>query len=215
MYVPTYFQLKERDAVFELIKSNPLGTWVCCGNDGLIANHIPFYLDPHKGPFGTLMGHVARTNSVWQELTDTSSIVSFQGPQAYISPRWYSGKQEHGKVVPTWNYAVAHAHGVARVIDDRTWMRDMLNRLTNANEADQPTPWQVSDAPENYIEQLMRAIVGIEIPIDRLEGNLKASQNKSFQDQKNIAEGLQQQSRRTDNEMAALMQSSALKNTAE
>lgn len=118
---------------------------------------------------------------------------TFQGPQAYITPGWCPGKAEHGKVVPTWNYVVAHAHGVARAIDDRDWMLDMLNRLTDDNEARQLVPWSVGDAPRSFIGKLMRAIVGIEIPIDRLEGKLKASQDEAMPDRLGTVRGLQQE----------------------
>lgn len=116
----------------------------------------------------------------------------FQGPQAYITPGWYPGKVAHGKVVPTWNYVVAHAHGVARAVEDRDWMLDMLNRLTSVHEVGQPVPWRVGDAPTDYIDRLLRTIVGIEISIDRLEGKLKASQDEDLQDRVGTVSGLQQ-----------------------
>jgi transcriptional regulator len=120
MYVNPSHQLTDREAIFSLIASHPLGAWVCHGREGLIANHVPFLLDRGRGPHGTLIGHVARANGVWRELdAATPSVVMFQGPQAYITPGWYPGKTEHGRVVPTWNYVVAHAHGVARAIEDR------------------------------------------------------------------------------------------------
>jgi len=138
------------------------------------------------------MGHVARANTVWQQLSpDASSVVLFQGPQAYITPNWYPGKLEHGKVVPTWNYAVVHAHGTAGVIEDRVWMLNMLNRLTNSQEAGNTKPWRVGDGPAEFIDKLMQAIVGIEIPIDRLEGKLKASQDEDWQDRQGTVKGLQ------------------------
>lgn len=199
MYVSKHHQLNDREAIFTLMASYPLGAWVCSGKDGLVANHVPFYLDRSKGPYGTLMGHVSRANVVWRELSHaTSSVVMFQGPQAYITPGWYPGKVAHGKVVPTWNYAVAHAHGVARAIEDRDWLLDMLNRLTNVHEAGQPVPWRVGDAPADYIDKLLRAIVGIEIPIDRLEGKLKASQDEALQDRVGTVSGLQQAPRPRD-----------------
>ncbi len=191
MYVPKHHQQNEREAIFALIESHPLGVWVCHPGAGLVANHVPFFLDRTRGPHGTLMGHVARANSVWQQLTPgTPSVITFQGPQAYITPGWYPGKVEHGKVVPTWNYAVAHAHGIARVTDDRDWMLDMLHRLTNAQEASRALPWRVDEAPADFIDKLMRAIVGIEIPIERLEGKLKVSQDEDLQDRHGTVAGL-------------------------
>lgn len=206
MYVSKHHQLNDREAIFTLMASHPLGAWVCAGQDGLVANHVPFYLDRNKGPFGTLIGHVSRANDVWRELSDgTRSVVMFQGPQAYISPGWYPGKVAHGKVVPTWNYAAAHAHGVARAIEDRDWILDMLNRLTSVHEAGRPVPWQVGDAPADYIDKLLRAIVGIEIPIDRLEGKLKASQDEDLQDRLGTVTGLQQVAHDESQSMAALV----------
>lgn len=191
MYVPKHHQLKEHDAAFSLMVSHPLGAWVCQTQDGLVANHLPFFLDRTRGPHGVLMGHVARANTVWRQLTLLApSVVIFQGPQAYITPGWYPSKAEHGKVVPTWNYLVAHVHGTARVVEDRDWMLDMLNRLTDTQEAHQPQPWQVGDAPSDYIEKLMRAVVGIEIVIDRVEGKLKVSQDEDMPDRHGTVKGL-------------------------
>lgn len=193
MYVSRHHQFDDRDALFTLMEAYPLGAWVCSGEGGLVANHVPFYLDRNKGPFGTLVGHVSLANDVWRLASaGISSVVMFQGPQAYITPGWYPGKAVHGKVVPTWNYAVAHAHGVARAIEDRDWILDMLNRLTSVHEAGRPVPWRVSDAPVDYLDKLLRAIVGIEIPIDRLEGKLKASQDEELQNRVGTVSGLQQ-----------------------
>lgn len=192
MYVSKHHRLTEQGAILALIEAHPLGAWVCQPTEGLVANHIPFFLDRNRGKHGTLLGHVSRANSVWKQLlTYTPSVVMFQGAQSYITPGWYPGKSEHGKVVPTWNYAVAHVHGIAQVMDDPKWMLDMLNRLTNAQELRQERPWSVGDAPEGYIEKLMRGIVGIEIPIDRLEGKLKASQDEDLQDRHGTVKGLQ------------------------
>ena len=191
MYIRPDHRLDDRDALFALIEEHALGAWVLAGADGLVANHIPFLLDRNRGPHGTLVGHVARANPVWRALgAGTPSLVMFQGPQSYITPNWYPGKAEHGKVVPTWDYAVVHAHGVARAVEDPAWLMDMLDRLTNAQEAAQPVPWQVNDAPRDYIDKLLRAIVGIEIPIDRLEGKLKASQDEAVRDRLGTVEGL-------------------------
>jgi transcriptional regulator len=194
MYVNRLHQLTDREALFSLMASHPLGAWVCHGSAGLSANHVPFLLDRSRGPLGTLLGHVSRANDVWRELgSSVPSVVMFQGPQAYITPNWYPGKAEHGKVVPTWNYMVAHAHGVARVVEDHEWMLDMLQRLTAAHEAGRPTPWRVADAPGPFIEKMMHAVVGIEIPIDRLEGKLKASQDEAMEDRRGTVRGLREE----------------------
>ena len=191
MYVSKHHALDDREAISGLMEAHPLGAWVCQTAGGLVANHVPFLLDRSRGKFGTLVGHVARANPVWRELgTAAPSVVTFQGPQAYISPGWYPGKAAHGKVVPTWNYTVAHAHGIARAVDDRDWLLDMLNRLTATHEAGQPMPWRVDDAPADYIDRMLRAIVGVELPIERLEGKLKASQDEDRADRQGTVAAL-------------------------
>jgi transcriptional regulator len=191
MYVNPRHELADHGSLLALMASRPLGAWVCQGRDGLIANHVPFLLDRSRGPLGTLIAHVARANPVWRELGAAApSVVMFQGPQAYITPGWYPSKAAHGKVVPTWNYVVAHAHGMARAIEDRDGLLDMLNRLTDVHEARRAVPWRVGDAPSSFIDQLLRAIVGIEIPVDRLEGKLKASQDEALQDRLGTVRGL-------------------------
>lgn len=208
MYIRKDHRLDDPDAICQLIAAHPLGAWVCTGPDGLIANHIPFLLDRSRGPLGSLVGHVSRANGVWRSLGSEGapSVVMFRGPQAYITPGWYPGKAEHGRVVPTWNYAVAHAHGVARAIDDRDWLLAMLHRLTEAHEAGRPSPWRVGDAPAEYIDGLLRSIVGIEIPIDRLEGKLKASQDEDLQDRAGTVTGLLQEPSDEARAMAGLVQ---------
>jgi transcriptional regulator len=206
MYIDPRHRLTDREAVHSLMASHPLGAWVCHGPEGLIANHVPFLLDRGRGPLGTLIGHVSRANPVWRELGPTTpSVVMFQGPQAYITPGWYPGKAEHGQVVPTWNYLVGHAHGVARAIEDRDWMLDMLNRLTDVHEAHRAAPWHVGDAPSAFIDKFLRAIVGIEIPIDRLEGKLKASQDEDLQDRVGTVRGLREQASDEAGAMADLV----------
>lgn len=206
MYVSKHHQLNDRDAILALMETHPLGTWVCHTKEGLVANHVPFLLDRTHGPYGTLLGHVARANSIWRVLSpDIPSIVTFLGAQSYITPGWYPGKAEHGKVVPTWNYVVAHAHGTARVIEDPTWMLNMLNRLTDAQETGQTVPWNVEDAPPDYIHKLMRGIVGIEIRIDRVDGKLKASQDEDMQDRYGTVKGLQSSHNQQSQNMAGLV----------
>jgi transcriptional regulator len=206
MYVNPLHRLTNRETLFALMASHPLGAWVCHGREGLVANHVPFLLDRSRGPLGTLIGHVSRANSVWRELaSEGPSVVMFQGSQAYITPGWYQGTAEHGEVVPTWNYVVAHAHGVARVVEDRAWIFDMLRRLTEVHEAPRPSPWSVSDAPAPFMDRMMRAIVGIEIPIDRLEGKLKASQDEAMPDRLGTVRGLREQACDTARAMATLV----------
>ncbi len=206
MYINPLHRLEDREALFSLMAARPLGAWVCLGRDGLVANHLPFVLDRSRGPNGTLIGHVSRANSVWRQLGPaTPSVVTFQGPQAYITPGWYPGKAAHGQVVPTWNYVVAHAHGVARAVEDRDWLLDMLDRLTGVHEAGRASPWQMGDAPAAFIDQLVRAIVGVEMPIDRLEGKLKASQDEAMADRLGTVQGLRERSGHEDDGVADLV----------
>ena len=207
MYLPRYHQAKAPATLLNLIDEHPLGAWVCTGTEGLIANHIPFVLDRSRGPHGTLIGHVSRANAVWRDLRPTTpSVVMFQGPQAYITPSWYPGKTAHGEVVPTWDYVVAHAHGVARAIDDRDWLLAMLERLTQTQEAARPNPWRVADAPTACIDRLLRAIVGIEITIDRLEGKHKLSQDEALPDRLGTVTGLRTEPGDESHAMAKLVQ---------
>ncbi len=191
MYLPPYHRFDDSAEQLHLIDAHPLGTWVCQGAQGLIANHLPFVLDRARGPHGTLLCHVARGNPVWRALTPGApGVVAFMGPQAYITPGWYPGKTEHGRVVPTWDYVAVHAHGVARVVDDRDRLLDLLTRLTHAQEARQAAPWRVADAPAEYIDALLHAVVCIEMPITRLEGRLKASQDEAPADRAGTVRGL-------------------------
>jgi transcriptional regulator len=191
MYLPKAFEETRVDVLHACIRSHPLGALVTVGASGLNANHVPFMVDPEPAPFGTLRAHVARGNPAWRELASTpDALVIFQGPQAYVSPSWYPGKQEHGKVVPTWNYVAVHAYGAARVVHDAAWLRDLVTSLTKEHEAGRVEPWSVSDAPDEFVAQQMRAIVGIEIPIARLQGKWKASQNRAPLDIERVTEGL-------------------------
>jgi transcriptional regulator len=194
MYLPKHHALTDPGAMQAHIEKHPLGAWVCLSDGNLVANHIPFFLDRGSGSQGRLMGHVSRANPVWRLLTsDAPSVVMFMGPHAYITPSWYPGKQAHGQVVPTWNYATVHAHGVARAVEDPDWLLDMLQRLTDAQEWPRPTPWRVTDAPSAYIQPMLRAVIGIEITIDRLEGRLKVSQDEALADRQGTVAGLMQE----------------------
>lgn len=206
MYVPKYNEENDLAVLHALIRAHPLGAWVTHGADELIANHIPFLLDETRGERGTLMGHVARANPIWNSFSSTvPSVVLFQGPEAYISPSWYPSKQVHGKTVPTWNYAVVHAHGMPRIVEDHAWLLDHLNRLTNTHEADQPVPWKVADAPADFTERLLDMIVGIEIPIARLIGKWKVSQNRPEADKRGVIAGLAARDDLHAREMASLV----------
>ncbi|WP_295952346.1 FMN-binding negative transcriptional regulator [Rhodoferax sp.] len=209
-YLPKHFEETDPATLHALVRAHPLSTWVVPQTDGeLLVNHIPFLLDADRGPHGTLVGHVARANPVWRALTAAATVVVFQGPEAYISPSWYPGKPVHGKVVPTWNYAVVHAHGTARVFDDRTQLLALVTRLTALHEAPQAQPWQVADAPADYIDTMLGAIVGIEIPVQRWVGKWKVSQNRTLEDRLGVVAGLQTRGMAETDAMAALVQSAA------
>jgi transcriptional regulator len=202
MYLPKHFEETNVETLHQLIRAHPLGALVTLTPGGLDANHIPFEVDPGPGPFGTLRGHVARANPVWREAAGAETLVLFQGTETYISPAWYPSKQETAKVVPTWNYVVVHAHGPLRVIDDRDWLRAFVSRLTDRHEAARQDPWKVTDAPADYIETMLGAIVGVEIPIARLTGKWKASQNRPASDRAGVVAGLQQRGDAAATDMA-------------
>jgi|SRR5471032_1148612 len=193
MYTPASFREERLDALHGLITAHPLGALVHQDEDGLTADHLPFEIaaPTPEAPFGILRAHVARANPLWRTAgARQESLVIFQGPQAYITPAWYVEKQQSGKVVPTYNYAVVHAHGPLHVIDERDWLLALVTRLTARHEAQQATPWAVADAPAGYIDKLLAAIVGIEIPLTRLTGKWKLGQNRTAEDQSRMAAGL-------------------------
>jgi transcriptional regulator len=193
MYVPKQFEEPKIELIHELIHARPLATLVTLSSAGLNANHIPLHLSAEPLPFGTLRGHVARANPLWADFSkDTEVLAVFHGPDTYITPSWYATKQETGKVVPTWNYVVAHAYGSLRIMDDAKWVRSQLEMLTTQSESAFAEPWNVSDAPPEYIEQLLGAIVGIEIVITKLHGKWKISQNQSAQNRRTVIQGLKE-----------------------
>jgi transcriptional regulator len=204
MYLPPYHAETDVHVMHALIHKHPLGTWVSLDAQEMVANHIPFVFDANNGAHGTLRGHVSRANPVWRTLTDgASSLVIFQGPQSYITPSWYPSKLSDGKVVPTWNYTVVHTRGVARAIEDPVWIHQLVADLTQANESSNPQPWNVSDAPADFIERLAKAIVGIEIPITSMAGKSKLSQDEAMADRIGTVAGLAQ---RGDSNATALAQ---------
>ncbi|MBN1238960.1 MAG: FMN-binding negative transcriptional regulator [Gammaproteobacteria bacterium] len=207
MYLQKQFEEPDVRVLQALIRSHPLGTWVTHGDGELIVNHVPFLLDPDRGPHGTLAGHVSRSNPIWQLFSkNVPSVVAFQGAEAYITPSWYPSKHAHGKAVPTWNYAVVHAHGLPRAVDDRAWLLEHVARLTDTHEAGQARPWKVSDAPADYVEQMIGGIVGIEIPISKLVGKWKVSQNRPMADRLGVVAGLTARGDGRSLDMAALVE---------
>jgi len=206
MYTPAAFRQDDLATLHEHMRACRLPTLVSHGSQGLLASHLPLLLVPDEGEYGTLYGHFARANPQWRDLAEDSEVlVIFQGPEAYISPSWYAAKAEHGKVVPTWNYISVQAHGRAEVFDDAERLLQLVSRLSALHEADRPQPWAVSDAPREYIDSMLRAIVGFALPIKRLEGKWKLGQNRSSADQVGVREGLTASSDARDRELAAQM----------
>ncbi|WP_153102456.1 FMN-binding negative transcriptional regulator [Paraburkholderia hayleyella] len=182
MYLPAHFAENRSEPLHQLIADHPFGTLVTQGPAGLDANHLPFDFAPDNGPLGTLRAHVARANPVWQEAAAQETLVIFQGPAAYISPSWYPDKHETHRQVPTYNYMVVHAHGRIVVRDDEKFLRGLVGRLTRKMEAHEAQPWKMSDAPADFMTQMLAAIVGLEIEITRLVGKWKLGQNKAVRD---------------------------------
>lgn len=194
MYIPKAFEAPDVAAMQTLMRAHPLAALVTLSPSGLEANHIPMHLLADAGPHGLLRGHVARANPLLRDLQLLDALVIFQGPQAYVSPGWYPTKSVTGKAVPTWNYMVVHAHGPLRIVEDADWLRAQLAALTATHEAPQAQPWSMDEAPGDYIDTLIKAIVGIEIPIARLEGKWKLSQNQPVQNRQGVIAGMQEQS---------------------
>ena len=192
MYIPKLFEETELAAMQALMLAHPLATLVTMGPDGLDANPIPLLFTPGESGHGVLRGHVARANPIWQRFDPAVGVLAvFSGEDAYISPSWYASKREHGKVVPTWNYERVNAHGTLRTIDDAAWLCRLLHDLTAQQEAVFDQPWSIEDAPADYIEKLLGAIVGIEIEVTRLEGKWKVSQNQPAENRASVIAALQ------------------------
>ncbi|MGA8135911.1 MAG: FMN-binding negative transcriptional regulator [Pseudomonas gingeri] len=206
MYTPSAFSEQDLLTLQQHIQGTRLATLVTHGKLGLQAIHVPLLLRPEQGPNGTLYGHLARANPQWQELAEGGEVlVIFPGADAYVSPSFYPAKAEHGKVVPTWNYVAVHAYGQAEVFDDADRLLNLVSALTDRHEAGRDKPWKVADAPAPYIESMLKAIVGFAIPIQRLEGKRKLSQNRSAADQAGVQQGLAASADSQDQTLAQLM----------
>lgn len=194
MYVPAHFNESRTEVLHDLIKDYPFGMLVTHGASGLDANHIPFELDSQQGEMGVLIAHVARANPVWEDVANGDEVlVVFRAGDAYISPNWYPSKHELHKQVPTWNYMVVHAYGRITIRDDERFVRGVVSRLTRTHEAAQPAPWKMGDSSKEFIDTMLKAIVGMEIEITRLVGKSKLSQNKEVRDISNAGEALMAQ----------------------
>lgn len=209
MYVPQHFRESRIDVLQAFVDRHPLATLVAMTADGLTANHIPLHsqlrADVAGNSGGLLRGHVARANSLWRELQPSAAVLAvFFGADDYISPSWYPSKREHGKAVPTWNYATVHIKGRIRFIDDAPWLRDFVGTLTDVHEQGRVNRWHMSDAPADYMEGMLRAIVGFEIEISSIVGKFKGSQNRSLADQQAVGAALRA-SGRADAQLAEVV----------
>lgn len=192
MYVPPHFAEQDKARLRQAIRDTRLATLVTLGSEGLEASHVPILLDEGEGPWGVIRGHLARANPQWRRAAiETQALAMFLGPDAYVTPSWYATKRETGKVVPTWNYLAIHAYGRIEFFEDAERLRDIVTSLTRRHEGKRAAPWAVSDAPEDYIRAQLRGIVGFRLPIERLEGKWKLSQNRTEADRQGVIEGLE------------------------
>ena len=192
MYQPKHFEESRMEVMQALVASQPLCTLVTLSDEGLVADQIPMLLRQGEGPMGTLVGHVARANPLWRETRlDMPVLVIFQGPQHYISPSWYPTKQEHGKVVPTWNYVGVQARGLLQIHDDPVWVRQQASQITDQQERASEKPWAVDDAPRDYTDSMIKAVVGISIEVTLWAGKWKVSQNQPAVNRAGVVQALE------------------------
>jgi len=205
MYQPDHFRVDDLQRMYALMRARPFVTFVSAGSLGLYATHLPTVLKDEE-PYGLIECHLARANPHWKDLAaGNEALMIFQGPEGYITPNWYPSKADHGKVVPTWNYAVVHAYGRPRVVQDNDWLRRHVTELTAQQEANEVKPWALSDAPESFIEVMLRGIVGFRFAITRLEGKWKMSQNRGVKDREGVVRGLGTRGRGDDLELAEIV----------
>lgn len=190
MYTPPHFKMEDLPTAHAAMKAARTATLVTATADGLIGTPVPMLLDETEGEFGTLYAHVARANAQWELPAKGEALAIFNGPEAYITPSWYATKQETHRVVPTWNYVAVHAYGPVEFFDDRDRLHDVVDRLTKYHEASRTDPWNVSDAPERFVEAQLRGIVGVRMPISRIDAKKKMSQNRPAGDREGVITGL-------------------------
>jgi len=205
MYVPPAFREDDLAVLHALMRDTRLANLVTATGEGLVATPLPLFLVPEEGSNGTLYGHVARANPQWRLQPLSDAMALFTGKDAYVSPSWYASKAEHGKVVPTWNYIAVHAYGPIEYFEDANRLLDVVTRLTNLHEGGRAPAWTVDDAPEAFIRAQLRGIVGLRIPITRLEGKRRMSQNRSAADRAGVAAGLAASDRASDRDVAEEM----------
>ncbi|KAA3451514.1 transcriptional regulator [Mesorhizobium sp. SARCC-RB16n] len=208
MYTPPAFRDDDKDSLMATIRAARLANFVTATADGPLATPLPLFLDETEGEHGVIHGHLARANPQWRVPAIGDGLAIFMGPDAYVTPVWYATKQETGKVVPTWNYAAVHAYGPVEFFDDADRLLDVVTRLTNLHEGARDAPrWAVSDAPPDFIQSQLRAIVGLRMPVMRLEGKRKMSQNRNAADRAGVVAGLAASERPSDREVSALIPS--------
>ena len=194
MYVPAAFEESRPEQVAAFLAAHPMAQLVTLTEGGLVATPLPMIYEPAAEGLGSLVGHVARGNPQWsQSLLEIETLAIFTGPNAYVSPNWYPSKAEHGKVVPTWNYETVHVRGTLVVHDEQDWKRALVSRLTDIHETRSAAPWAVTDAPADYIESMLRAIVGLEVRITSIQAKRKLSQNRPPGDVDGVIDGLSHQ----------------------
>ncbi len=205
MYQPDHFRVADLPQLHALMSARPLAALVSVGSVGLYATHLPTVLKD-DGPYGVIDCHLARANPHWKDLAEgNEALMIFQGPEGYITPNWYPSKADHGKVVPTWNYAVVHAYGRPEVMEDKDWLRRHVTELTAQQETNEAKPWAPSDAPEPFIEVMLRGIIGFRFVITRFEGKWKMSQNREATDREGVVRGLSKRAQGDDLEMAKII----------
>ena len=205
MYIPPAFREDDPDALRSIIREARLCQLVTATAEGLMSTPLPLFLDPNEGEHGTLYGHLAKANTQWKTSPIGDALAIFMGPDAYITPSWYASKKEHGRVVPTWNYVAVTAYGPVEFFEDSDRLLQVVTRLTDLYEQPRSDPWAVADAPEQFIRAHMKGIVGLRMPISRIEGKRKMSQNRSIEDRRGVAQGLAASDRMTDQAVSGLI----------
>ncbi len=205
MYTPPAFREDDPQALRQIMRETRLATLVTATAEGLMATPLPLILDENEGEHGVLYGHLAKANLQWKAPVIGDALVIFSGPDAYVTPSWYAAKQEHGKVVPTWNYVAVHAHGPIEFFEDEARLFDAVSRLTHLHEQPRENPWAVTDAPAEYIRAQLKGIVGLRLPISRIEGKRKMSQNRPEADRSGVAAGLAGSERNSDRDVATMI----------
>ena len=206
MYTPTPFKESRVPVLQAFMRRHPFATMVAVVSGALDAVDVPLLIDPAAGPLGGLRGHIAKANPLWREVADGAEVLAiFRGAHGYVSPRWYPSKREHGRVVPTWNYEVVHSRGTIRWVHEPTWVRDLVSDLTDQHEAGRADAWSLNDAPEDYVAGMLIAVVGFEVLITSLTGQMKLSQNKSHTDRAGVVAGLEESEDSRSVDLAALV----------